>query len=132
METIEKVAVDSIEQHLKRHAKQNKRDDAIPIQAAVAVGALCEEPRNKDEERHVEEVDAVEYRIEHGVVALDGKHEVSGDYQDDEQALDVVEQCDALMLTAHGIPPIDEAVVALAILSQESENLRPGRRFSPV
>lgn len=113
-------AVDGEQRRLVGEAQNCEGDDPVSVEAPVAIGTFREESGDEDEQRHVEQVDDIEERAQRLVVVVDGVHEMRGDHQNDEQPLDVVEQRDALACASHVIPPIDEAVVASAILSQPS------------
>lgn len=53
-------SVDRQQECLVDKAQDGKGDDAVPIQAAVAIRAFREEAGEEDEERHMEQVDDIE------------------------------------------------------------------------
>lgn len=76
-------------------AQGDKRDDAIDLEFAVAICALCEQAGHQHEERHVEEVDNVEGEAEDRIGVVHGMGDVAEHDEDDEESFEVVEQGDA-------------------------------------
>lgn len=86
-------AVDQHERELIERREKDEREDAVRVLPLSR--PLGKEARHEDEQRHVEEVDDVEEAAYGRVVVVDGVRDVPHHHEDDEQALDVVEERDA-------------------------------------